>query len=256
LNILLSSSREVTKGSGIHVLEFFDPEGVYKNAQPGQFVKMKCGDSFLLRPISIAKVNKDILSLIVEAKGPGTQFLTKQDRGRVIDTSAPIGKGFDLSPLKGDKRFLLIGGGVGVAPVSFAYFKLASAADLILCYSNKQKVINIGGLTPSGSRVVIATDDGSVGKKGRADEILEKHLRGKKSSEYGMILACGPKLMLKSIAEIAERLGVPCQVSMEERMACAVDACKGCTVLLKNGKMATVCHDGPVFDTRMVDWNV
>ena len=102
--------------------------------------------------------------------------------------------------------------------------------------------------------VYLCTDDGSAGRHGFVDaqvrDILEK------DKNFTAILACGPRPMLKSVAAVAAEFGVPCQVSMEERMACGVGACLGCAIQMADGTMQHVCKDGPVFDAGEVDWNV
>ena len=117
-----------------------------------------------------------------------------------------------------------------------------------------ESVGDYGATCAACKEVYLCTDDGSAGRHGFVDaqvrDILEK------DKDFTAILACGPRPMLKSVAKVAAEYGVPCQVSMEERMACGVGACLGCAIQMADGAMKHVCKDGPVFDAREVDWNV
>ena len=100
--------------------------------------------------------------------------------------------------------------------------------------------------------MAVATEDGSLGEKGFVTGPVEKLL---KENHYDAALCCGPKPMLMAVARLAGAAGVPCQVSLEERMACGVGACLGCAVALTDGSMKHVCKDGPVFNAEEVVWN-
>ena len=102
--------------------------------------------------------------------------------------------------------------------------------------------------------VYLCTDDGSLGRHGFVDAQVKDILEQDKT--FTAILACGPKPMLKNVARVAAEYGVPCQVSMEERMACGVGACLGCAIQMADGTMKHVCKDGPVFNAEEVDWDV
>lgn len=254
LNSVFISRDEIARD--IYLVNIFDPGIDFGSAKPGQFVRVKCDGVLLPRPISVYDANQGTVRLIVEKKGDGTKYLVSRKYGDIIQISAPLGNGLDLSPLNDGKQFLIIGGGIGVAPLLFAQKKLGYSADMILCYTNKQRAIINDDVIEKTNNLIFATDDGSYQIKALANEILESCLSGEKRDCYGMILACGPRLMLKAVARIAKEHGIKCQVSLEERMACSVGECKGCVVKLKDGTMATVCHDGPVFDSEEVDWDV
>lgn len=227
-------------------------------ASPGQFVRVDCSEGGLIlpRPISICHASREFgthkMALVVEDRGSATNWLTSQKSGKNIEISLPIGNGFDIQP---DVRHLLVGGGIGVPPLYFAKQRADKDSDSILCFSSKNKIIMEHSFSRGIGKVFIATDDGSYGIKGRADEILRTHLSGSRQNYYGAILACGPKAMLAAVAKIAREFGIPCQVSLEEYMACGVGACKGCAVQLVTG-IGTVCKDGPVFNIEEVVWDV
>ena len=102
-------------------------------------------------------------------------------------------------------------------------------------------------------QVRVATDDGSMGHHGFVDALVREELE--RNSDYTAVLACGPKPMLRSVAKVAEAMGVPCQVSMEERMGCGVGACLVCACKSADGHQKHVCKDGPVFDSKEVSWD-
>lgn len=209
------------------------------------------------RPISVcwSDTNEAKLCLVVEARGQATKWLIDQKSGAKLEISTPLGNGFKTIP---GKRYLVIGGGIGIPPLYSVLREIEWCADSIICFTNKEKVIMEPNFWSEESDLIVATDDGSYGRKGRADEILRAYLSYTKH-HYEAILACGPKPMLVAIAKIAKQFHIPCQVSLEERMACGIGDCKGCAVQLKTDAgtiMGTVCKDGPVFDSEEVVWNV
>ena len=122
-----------------------------------------------------------------------------------------------------------------------------------LGFRSADKTLLIDEFQAECSSVQIATDDGSLGYHGFVDALVRKTLEQDK--HYTAVLACGPKPMLKNVAKVAKEFGVPCQVSLEERMACGVGACLGCATPMADGTMKHVCKDGPVFRAEEVDWN-
>ena len=222
----------------------------------GQFLHVKCGHSRLLRrPISVALVAPDepydTAALIFEVKGEGTQWLSRRQVGDQVDVLGPLGNGFSAGP--GDK-LLLVGGGIGVPPLLGYAEAFCQNTTAVLGFRSADRVILTDRFQDCCKEVFLCTDDGSMGRHGFVDaqvaDILEKE------KDFTSILACGPKPMLRSVAQVAGKYGVPCQVSMEERMACGVGACLGCAVQMADGTMKHVCKDGPVFDAGEVDWDV
>lgn len=223
-------------------------------AKPGQFVHITCGDANLLRrPISICQAHDETLKIVFVVKGGGTKWLSQRKIGDTLDILGPVGNGFDLTRL-GD-RPVFIGGGIGVPPM-LQTMQAARAAGAqptaILGFRNKDAVILEDDFQAVGT-VYTATDDGSYGIHGFVSDVLKEHL-----DEFTSVCACGPKPMLHALADIAEAKGIPCQVSMEERMGCGIGACLVCVCSLKNKDGSTryghVCKDGPVFDSKEVQW--
>ena len=216
-------------------------------AQPGQFVHITCGDANLLRrPISICQAHDGILKIVFVVKGDGTKWLSQRRAGDVLDIVGTAGHGFDMTRL-GEKP-VFIGGGIGVPPMlqTMQAAKAQGAQPTaILGFRNADAVILEEDFQTVGT-VYTATDDGSYGIHGFVSDVLKEHI-----SEYTSVCCCGPKPMLRALATIAEEAGIPCQVSMEERMGCGFGACMGCTVITREGPRR-VCADGPVFDRQEV----
>ena len=222
----------------------------------GQFLHVACGEGTLLRrPISVACVLADepenTAALIFEVKGEGTRWLAQRKEGDTVDVIGPLGNGFTVEE---GGRYLLVGGGIGTPPLLGYAEAFRENAVAVLGFRSADRVILEDRYREACKEVYLCTDDGSAGRHGFVDaqvrDILEK------DKGFTAILACGPRPMLKSVAKVAAEYGVPCQVSMEERMACGVGACLGCAIQMADGAMNHVCKDGPVFDAREVDWNV
>lgn len=222
-----------------------------RSALPGQFVQVKCGHSRMLRrPISICDAEGDTLRLVFEVRGDGTEWLSRRKAGARVDLIGPLGKGFDLS---GDK-LLLVGGGIGLPPMLYAAKQCKGKAHVVSGFRSADRAMLAEDFEKTAEAFAITSDDGSIGAHGFVDTLVRKALE--KEKDFTGILACGPKPMLRSVVKAAEEFGLNVQVSMEERMACGVGACLGCAVQMADGSMKHVCKDGPVFDSREVDWNV
>ena len=217
-------------------------------AQCGQFVMVRCAEHMSLRrPISICDAEDGTLRLVFEVRGEGTRWLSERKVGEQLDLLAPLGHGFDLSCA--GERPLVIGGGIGVPPLLMAAKRLKHA-HAILGFRTAGAVLLEEEFTAACRQVFIATDDGSVGFHGFVPALFEKRMR--EGAGYTSVFACGPKAMLSAVAKAAVAAGIPCQVSMEERMGCGVGACLVCACQIQ-GHQKHVCKDGPVFDARDVD---
>ena len=221
---------------------------------PGQFVHIKCGEGLLLRrPISVCLCSQDepcdLVTIVFEVRGEGTAWLAQRQVGDQLDVLGLAGNGFQL---EADKRCLLVGGGIGIPPMlgCASYFDRSTA---VLCGRNKDKIILSDRFEVCCDKVLVATDDGSLGHHGFADALVRQELEGDKGYDY--VLACGPKPMLRMVAQVAQELGVTCLVSMEERMGCGIGACLVCACDMADGSRKHVCKNGPVFDAKEVDWN-
>ena len=222
-------------------------------ASPGQFVHIKCGEERLLRrPISVCACQEgspDTLTIVFEVRGSGTDWLARREPGDKLDVLGLLGHGFRMDS-KG--RYLLVGGGIGVPPMLGCAQYAPQRCDMVVGARDRDHVLLLHEFEAACATVAVATEDGSLGAKGFVTGPMEQLLR---ENRYDAVLACGPKPMLKAVWELAQAYDTPCQVSMEERMACGVGACLGCATPMTDGTMKHVCKDGPVFDASEVDWN-
>ena len=222
---------------------------------PGQFVHIRCGEGLLLRrPISVCSCMEDepddLLSIVFEVRGEGTRWLAGRELGDSLDVLGLAGNGFDLKP---EGRYLLVGGGIGIPPMPGCAQYTGGRATAILGGRSRDKIILEDFFREDCAKVLCATDDGSLGHHGFVDALVRRELSEDRG--YDGVLACGPKPMLRNVAKVAEEFGIPCQVSMEERMGCGVGACLVCACDMADGSRKHVCKDGPVFDSREVDWD-
>ena len=221
---------------------------------PGQFVHIKCGDGLLLRrPISVCfwrgGAAGGTIRIVFEVKGEGTGWLARRPVGHSVDVLGPLGNGFQTTP----GPYLLVGGGIGAPPLYACACYTGGSSTAILGFRSKDRAILLNEFDSECIDVQIATDDGSLGYHGFVDALVRQALEKERRCQG--VLACGPKPMLRSVARAAAEFGVPCQVSMEERMACGVGACLGCAISMKDGTVKHVCKDGPVFRAEEVDWD-
>jgi len=220
----------------------------------GQFLHVKCGDAHLLRrPISVAlwmeDEPEDTVALSFEVRGEGTRWLSERAPGDQLDVLGPLGNGFTM----GRGRYLLVGGGIGVPPLLGCAGRGGEQTTAVLGFRSKDRAILVDRFEECCRDVLVCTDDGSLGKKEFVDGLVREELE--KHGDYAGVLACGPTPMLRAVARAAAKYHIPCQVSMEERMACGVGACLVCACKMKDGHYRHVCKDGPVFDAQEVDWD-
>jgi dihydroorotate dehydrogenase electron transfer subunit len=251
-------------------------------AKPGSFAHITCDESLpMRRPLSIMRAQEDWIEILYKTVGDGLRHLSRKGPGDTISVLGPIGQPFVLSPER--PNTVLIGGGVGIPPMVFL-------ADRLRTEHSACKPLAILGseipfpfdLAPSRLPTPwladginstmplleswdipcrLATLSGFDGCfNGFVTDLTERWLSTLSAKELGDVelFACGPTPMLRAVAELAARYELPCQVSLEEFMACAVGGCAGCTVPIKTPDglaMKRVCVDGPVFDAATVVWD-
>lgn len=220
---------------------------------PGQFVQVaidKSKTTFLRRPISINLVDKETneLWLLVRNAGDGTSKLMEMSDGEMINLILPLGNGF-TKPKDKDAKILLIGGGVGVAPL--LEFGRQLKADgyiptFLLGARSKNDILELDLFSEVG-KVCLSTDDGSIGEPGvvTQNSIL--------STQWDIIYCCGPAPMMKAVATKAKEIGAECEVSLENMMACGIGACLCCVEKTVKGNVC-VCTEGPVFNINQLTW--
>lgn len=224
---------------------------IAREAEPGQFIHLKAaeGEPLLRRPISISSVDvkAGMVSLIYRVLGRGTNALAKAAASDKVNCLGPLGRGFALDC----KRPLLVGGGMGIAPLIFLAGRFApQSVDVLIGGRNRTEMFWLPMFAGLAKGVHVTTDDGSMGTKGFTVDLLPELL---KQTEYDRVFVCGPERMMEAVAAFAEARRIPCQVSLEKRMACGVGACLSCTCESKDGgKRKKVCTDGPVFWAREV----
>ena len=241
----------------------FQSEKLALISKPGQFLmvhlEMETRDPLLGRPFSIHRIeNKDRLSILYKRVGKGTFHLSTLKPGDSISVVGPLGNGFPM--INSRQKTLLIGGGMGVAPLFFLAQSMKNFqkdnSKIFIGYSTSDEIVLSDELEDLGITISFATEDGSLGVKGPVTDLLDRYLnQGLSSGET--IYACGPNAMLKKIAQMAIITNIHCYVSMEVHMACGLGICQGCAV--KSNNIAKqpyhyVCKDGPVFSAEMIDW--
>jgi len=223
-----------------------------RSVGPGQFVHIKVTESlepFFRRPFSVFRAKKQV-EVLYEAVGKGTVALAKREPGEYLDILGPLGNQFCLPP-KGTKQVVMIGGGIGVAPLMvLSDFLAKEKCEKILLYGARSKghVFDLKDFKKNGCKVFVATDDGSYGVHGRVSELFNKI---KTDPQTTAIYTCGPKPMMAAVKKFSEQNKLNCQASCEEVMACALGACLGCSIKTTKG-YRTTCYDGPVFDIKEV----
>lgn len=220
---------------------------------PGQFVEVRVDGSpstFLRRPISINFVDRtnNELWLLVATVGEGTKALAKLQAGDLLNCVLPLGNGF--TPAKTGEKVLLIGGGVGVAPLLYmgAEMQRAGIEPTFLLGARTAQDLLMTDIFNRYGRVYVTTEDGSEGEKGFVTNhsILEQE-------QFDRISTCGPTPMMKAVARLANVKGIACEVSLENLMACGLGACLCCVEKTTEGNVC-VCKDGPVFDISKLMW--
>lgn len=210
-------------------------EGDFKG-KPGQFYMLKGWsglDPFLPRPISIADLENGRIKLLYEVRGIGTHIISKLGKGDSLSVLGPLGNGFDLDKVG---KIALISGGVGIAPMLYLAKNLSAEIDIYSGFRNNAYFLD--QIRPYVKNIFVATEDGSTGHKGFATELFDP-------SKYDLVYTCGPIPMMEAVIRICKDI-VPVYVSMENRMACGIGACLGCTIETIRG-MERVCKEGPVF---------
>ncbi len=251
------------------------------SAQPGNFVHITCDESLpMRRPLSIMRVGDDWIEILYKIVGHGLRLLSKKKSGDFVSVLGPIGQPFRLSPDR--PNTLLIGGGVGIPPMvyiadwlrqdkgSWQAFAILGS-EIPFPFDLKKSSLPVDGVADDVNSTMPLLESWGIPARltslqgyegchdGYVTDLAGQWLSTLSKDELGKveIFACGPTPMLKAVADLAARYDLPCQVSLEEFMACAVGGCAGCAVKIStpDGEaMKRVCVDGPVFDASTVVW--
>ena len=260
---------------GYVVLQLTNPSGALPEMLPGQFVEVRVDGSpstFLRRPISINLVDREAneLWLLVHAVGEGTRALARLEAGATVNVVLPLGRGFTMpedsswqnsgaqsssvlaaqSSAGRGARYLLVGGGVGTAPLLYLGQELAARGcqpTFLLGGRSVNDLLQLDHFRRFGE-VCLTTEDGSAGVRG----FVTQHSLWQQAS-FDRICTCGPKLMMMAVARLAREKGIPCEASLENLMACGLGACLCCVEDTTEGNVC-VCKEGPVFSTDKLKW--
>jgi dihydroorotate dehydrogenase electron transfer subunit len=231
-------------------------------ARPGQFVAVAAGkgrDPFLRRPFGISGIDaaQGTVTLYYRTVGRGTRMLAEIQPQEGLNVMGPLGQGFAWAPQT--RSAALVGGGMGIAPLlALAQALQAQKIDMRVFLGAKglDGIFGADMLQKAGCTLFIATEDGSGGRRGWVTDVFQEDMQ---AQAVDAVFACGPVPMLRSVARLCQAHRLPCQVSMEARMACGLGACMGCVIPVRHGdggtKRERVCRQGPVFDGAKVDFD-
>ncbi len=261
------------------ILRIQAPE-IARRAKAGSFAHLQCDPALpMRRPISIMRVDKKAgwVEFLYKVFGEGTRLLSKRQTGESLDLFGPIGVPFELHPER--PRPLLIGGGVGIPPMVFLADVLRHdktyspfvimGSEVPFPFQTRPSTIMLPGMPDGVIACMPLLEDWGVASRltstqgypgchdGYVTDLARLYLDALDDEQRQQveIFSCGPHAMLEAVAKLAKEYALPCQVSLEEYMACAVGGCAGCTVKVEtdNGPaMKRVCVDGPVFDAYQV----
>ena len=220
---------------------------------PGQFVQILVNSSpnvFLRRPISINYVDKENneMWLLIQRVGEGTQKICETLVGETMNIIFPLGNSFTIPQENG--RFLLVGGGVGTAPMLFLGKKLNEkglSPDFLLGGRSQRDILQLNNFEKLGT-VYCTTEDGSLGEKG-----FVTHHSVLQNKKYDFIYTCGPRPMMIAVAKYALEKNIGCEASLENLMACGFGACLCCIEKTTRGNLCS-CTEGPVFNIKELKW--
>lgn len=229
-----------------------------RTIEPGQFMNLNVpGDaSHIVRlPLSFSRSDTRVgtVELVYAVVGEGTRRLSAMRPGDSSDVVGPCGHGWQ-TPTDA-RRCLLVSGGAGIAPIMAASRMLAERGvpfDVVIGAQDARRLWGVERARElDGGEVVVTTDNGSAGMRGLTTDAMGA-LLGRRA--YGMAYACGPAPMMASVARLAAKAEIACQVSLERMMTCGFGACNTCNVAMVSGGYKACCTDGPVFDAREVLW--
>jgi len=236
-----------------------DRPGLAESVQPGQFVELNLRqpDLVLPRPISVYRICSDDgpVEIRYQVMGEGTQRLSNMCVGTDLGIFGPLGNCWPVP--ENPFRVLLLGGGIGSAPLAMLAEELADSGceiSMIQAARSSELLIAADYFEAVCHEHVVATDDGSRGHKGLITDPLSELLQDCEPSTFDAVYTCGPEPMQEACAKLTMAAGLTTYVSLERMMACGVGACLTCVVPTTGG-LKRVCADGPIFDAREVDWN-
>ena len=234
---------------------------IARNAKPGQFCMLSVNDKLRLdpllrRPFSIFDVGTGgEIDFLYSVAGRGTNILSQKKKDDYVRVMGPLGRGFGSGQ---GEHAILVGGGMGAAPLHFLAKGLKNGFSVVLGAKTKDELPVVPAFKALTTRLMIATEDGSLDRMGLVTAPLEEELAaltgGGTAAAGCLIYACGPWPMMRAVHQIAAKFGIRCEASLETKMACGIGVCLGCAVKKAEGGYIHVCKDGPVVDSRQIDW--
>lgn len=250
-------------------------------AQPGSFVHITCDESLpMRRPLSIMRAGDDWIEILYKIVGQGLRLLSGKVPGDKVSVLGPIGQPFRMHPER--PNALLIGGGVGIPPMVYIADWLRQndgdwkpfailGSEIPFPFDTQKSALAVNGISDDATATMPLLESWGIPARltslqgypgcfeGYVTVLADMWLNALPEEELAKteIFACGPTVMLRAVADLADLHDLPCQVSLEEFMACAVGGCAGCTVKINTPEgeaMKRVCVDGPVFDAKTVAW--
>lgn len=240
----------------------FEVPSFFPRPVPGQFVHVRIGDDFLpllRRPFSISGFTEGDLTILYRVVGRGTEILSQLEKNQEVDLLGPLGQGFFIK--KETREYLVVGGGMGIAPLLYLLQKLEFMSEKKISISLfagfksfQEMIIGEQFYKKNPFKTYLATEDGSYGYKGLISDVVTDYIKGLSSYQGIAIYACGPLPMLRIIAGLSVEYGIFCQVLLEQIIGCGVGACGGCVVQGVKGYLR-VCKEGPVFNASDIAWD-
>ena len=250
-------------------------------ARPGTFIHISCDEELpMRRPLSIMRADEDWIEVLYKIVGEGLHLLARKQPGDAVSLLGPIGQPFRLDTLR--PNVLLIGGGVGIPPMVFLADELRKdsgtwkplailGSEIPFPFDVAESAISVAGLDDRIRGTMPLLEDWGIPARltslqgyagayeGYVTDVADRYLTALDSDALAKtaLFTCGPTPMLRAVADLAARYDLPCQVSLEEFMACAVGGCAGCVVRIETPEgpaMKRVCVDGPVFEASTVAW--
>ena len=228
-------------------------------AKAGQFCMLQVQSGyypFLRRPMCFERIFPDTVSILYKVEGEGTRLMSHLTAGQTMSVQGPLGNPFPLE-VQYD-RHIMVAGGIGVAPfpalAEAIIATLGKTPEVIIAARNERWLLCEDEFHEMGCKVHLATDDGSAGKQAFASQVLHDLA----PTQSTLVYACGPMPMMKATHATCVSLGITCLASLEAEMACGDGVCLGCVVESnvesEAERMLRVCYDGPVFDTKIINW--
>ncbi|RKY39823.1 MAG: hypothetical protein DRP75_00825 [Candidatus Omnitrophota bacterium] len=251
---------------GYFKMVLFAPR-IAQSAYPGQFIYLLVENTcfpLLRRAFSVHRVReeKGEIEILCKIRGEGTKLLSRKREGEEIEAIGPLGRGFECFSREDYQAVVLVGGGVGIAPLVFLGERIKNRKGMkvlvLIGAKRREEVLCVKDFQDLGYKVEVATEDGSQGRKALVSELLAEHLANAEVCAYNVVYSSGPLPMLKEVARISGEYRLSSYVCVEQKMGCGIGVCRGCAigVIDKQGRRGykRVCRDGPVFEGGEIDW--